>query len=174
MFEKLVSHILGRVPVQSKYAKVTKINDNQTIDCSDLVDKTEYKEVQLTATESDNLYLKLVPKVGSVVLISSINNSQEDYYVSMFSEIETLDLITNKLVFNEGKLGGMVKIKELESNLERLKTYCETLKSAIGSGLGAVGAGVAANGASGASAFNGAMESAVISFEDMENDKILM
>lgn len=75
--------------------------------------------------------------------------------------------------WNEGKNGGMVLLKKCEANLESLKSYCEALKTAVASGLGAVGAGPAANGATGASAFNTAMASALINFEDMENTKIV-
>lgn len=172
MYEPLLRYILSKIPVQSRYAVVVAINANQTIDCVDLVDMTLYKEVQLTATETEDTVFKMVPKIKSTVIISSLNNSREDWYVSMFSEINECHLTANKITFNEGNLGGLVKIKELESNLENLKTYCETLKTAVASGISAVGAGAAANGASGASAFNSAMASAIINFDDMENNAI--
>jgi hypothetical protein len=76
------------------------------------------------------------------------------------------------VILNGGDLGGLVKIAELEDNLNQLKTYVETLKSAIYTGFNSVGTAMSANGKLGAEAFNGAMSSTSISFKDMENEKV--
>ena len=79
----------------------------------------------------------------------------------------------DKITFNDGGNGGLVKIEALERSLESLKNYCETLQQAVSAGLNAVGTGTAANGAAGAGAFDTAMASVSIRIEAMENDKIM-
>jgi hypothetical protein len=163
--------IKRRIISQSVYAKVVKINDNQTIDCVDIATNTEYKEVQLTATETKDSFILVTPKVGSTVVVSFLNNVKNDAYVNGFSELEKLEITIEETIWNGGKKGGLVQINELKENMESLKSYCEQLKTAIASGISAVGVGVAANGGTGASAFNSAMSSAVIDFKDMEDTK---
>ncbi len=88
------------------------------------------------------------------------------------SEFTSAELNKNGIVFNGGTLRGLVKIEELEDNLNQLKQYVENLKSATSTGIKSVGAGTAASGPTGAGAFDAAMDSASINFKDMENKKV--
>jgi len=73
---------------------------------------------------------------------------------------------------NGGNLGGLVKLQELEQNLNSIKTYLSALNGAISAAFTAVGAGPSANGASGAASFNTAMSAQQINYASMENTKI--
>lgn len=84
----------------------------------------------------------------------------------------TIRVAQDIIELNGGSLGGLVKIAELERNLNSLKQYCEQLKSAVSTGIGAVGDGDFALGSVGKSAFNAAMSGVSIRFDDMENEKI--
>ncbi|MFR9574301.1 MAG: hypothetical protein SNG79_01415 [Rikenellaceae bacterium] len=83
-----------------------------------------------------------------------------------------LNINADQTTFNGGGNGAMVKIAELESNLDSLKTYVEAINSALPTAFSAIGASTAAVGANGATSYQGAMASQVILFEDMANDKI--
>lgn len=85
----------------------------------------------------------------------------------------SLNLADDTITMNGGELKGLVKLEELESNLNSLKDYCETLKDAIVAGFGKIGSGMSANGGSGATEFEGKMAGASISFKDMENKNII-
>lgn len=82
------------------------------------------------------------------------------------------ELTENGISLNGGSLRGLVKIAELEDNLNQLKQYVETMKSAVSSGINAVGVSTAANGPVGAGVFDTAMASALINFKNMENKKV--
>jgi hypothetical protein len=140
--ELICKIVESKIIEQSVYAVVVKINDNQTIDCEDLVNQTIYKEIQLTATETKDSFLLITPKVGSTVIISFLNNDKKDGYVSSFSDLDKIELIIahsqltiNKdgIVMNGGDLGGLViidklvnKINDLEQKYNDLLNSCKT------------------------------------------------
>lgn len=82
----------------------------------------------------------------------------------------SIELTDDTITMNGGELKGLVKLEQLEKNLESLKSYCEALKSATSAGFGAIKGQITSNGAS---EFSGGMAGKSISFEDMENDKII-
>ena len=84
----------------------------------------------------------------------------------------TIRVAQDVIELNCGSLGGLVKIAELERNLNSLKRYCEQLKSAVVSGFNSVGVGSSASGPNGATATNAAMAGVSIRFDDMEYEKI--
>ena len=142
--------------------------------------------------------LLVVPAVGSVILVADIScGTLRELNAIGYSVVEsirfhqgettitaaaeTVDVtvgsskvhIEDGLVrFNEGDNGGLVKVEEARETFQSIKSYCETMKAAIAQGIAAVGAGEAANGATGAAAFEGAMASAEITIENMENEKV--
>lgn len=142
--------------------------------------------------------LLVVPAVGSVILVADIScGTLRELNAIGYSEVESIRFHQGKTTitataeaadmtvgdskvhiedgqvrFNEGDNGGLVKIEEARQTFQSIKTYCETMKEAVAKGIAAVGAGEAANGATGATAFEGAMASALITIEDMENKQV--
>jgi hypothetical protein len=85
----------------------------------------------------------------------------------------TLKITDQEILINDGSLGGLIKIKELKSDLEKLNSYMDTLKNAISSGLKAVGVSTAASGTIGAQAFDTAIATAQLpSYSKIENEKV--
>jgi hypothetical protein len=107
-----------------------------------------------------------IPAVGSEVFCVSEGNSDNSFVVAICSELE-------KVVFNGGQLGGLVKLQELKDNLDSLKQFVEAVHSALPTAFNAVGASTAANGALGATSYQGAMAGKMVQFKDMEDKKIL-
>ncbi|MBN9293735.1 MAG: hypothetical protein J0G96_07140 [Flavobacteriia bacterium] len=113
------------------------------------------------------------PEVGSIVLCAMADGKLENLKVVLFSEIVNMELMPKEQLKLRGDdFGGLVKLKDLENNLDALKQYCEAMKNAVMTGLNAVGASTAASGPNGATAFNGAMSSQAITFKDMENKNV--
>lgn len=167
--------------------------------CRARIDNLEIPDIRLSSIPggAENGLL-VVPAKGSIILVADIScGNLRELCAIGYSEIEsvrfhqgrttltadaegaTLEcggsrvrIEDDKVTFNDGGNGGLVKIEALERSLESLKSYCETLGQAVSAGLNAVGAGTAANGAAGAGAFDTAMASASIRIEAMENDKI--
>ncbi len=95
-----------------------------------------------------------------------------DSVICKVGDNTSAELTNDGIVLNGGSLRGLVKIDELEDNLDQLKKYVETMKKAISTGIKAVGVSTAASGPTGATAFDGAMASAMINFKNMENEKV--
>ena len=106
------------------------------------------------------------PAVGSTVLAADLSGGKmRDLVVLMVEKAETM-------IFNGGKLGGLIKIEELKKSLDSLKQYCEDLKTAVAQGLTAVGVGTTASGTTGAQTFNQLMTGKSITIEEMEDEMI--
>lgn len=76
------------------------------------------------------------------------------------------------ILFNGGDLRGLVKITELENNLNSLKTFVEAMHRSLPVAFTAVLAALAANGALGAQSYTASMTGQMIRFENMENKKV--
>ena len=76
-----------------------------------------------------------------------------------------------KIEMNGGNLGGLIKLQQLESNLDKLKKYVEDLATMASSAMAPM---AALDGGASVATFNtnwGAMK-ATFSFDDMEDTKI--
>lgn len=113
------------------------------------------------------------PVIGSYVLCGMTDGKMENLTAMVYSEIKNIRFApSEKLIFRNEDFGGLVKIQNLENNINSLKQAIETIKSAVATGLTAVGVSSAANGPAGASAFNTATSGVVINFENMENPNV--
>jgi len=167
---------------------------NKTIDCEAInEDKTEFVNVMLSAEANDSF--SIYPAVDSTVLIMFTSFLK---LVILIEEVESLVcdidknhfemdkdkfLINNNdtiiqldkngdIVLNDGSFDGIPILNKIQANLDSIKSYLDTLKAAISTGINAVGVSTAASGTVGATAFDTAMLTAIINFEDMENTKI--
>lgn len=128
-----------------------------------------------------------IPVIGTDVHL--LNIGRPDWLVIAVEEIEKTVLIAktelkveaagakllmNKdgIVLNDGGNGAMVKIKELEDNLNSLKDYVEAINTALPLAFAAIKAGAAADGASGASKYKADMLGKAITIKPMNNDKV--
>ena len=142
----------------------------------------EYDQVRLRAVadeKKDGYCLK--PTVGSMVVVEQVEGSEAEMYVAKYSELDEVELligdskfnvVDGRFTFNDGKNGDVVILGKLNNNLDAIKQYLNTMKQAVSAGIKAVGISNAANGTTGAAAFDGAMASASLNFEDMGNDKV--
>jgi hypothetical protein len=167
-----------QVPLQSVYAIVKEVDwDKKTMTAVGVKDDLEYFKVKLGI---GSYYRK--PKQNTLCIIGTIENNEVDKYLIDAAEVEQHLIIdqsgfewllnNGNLTMNGDNFGAMIKIQELEDNLNQLKTYVENMKTSIGTGFTAVKAGTAADGPGGKTAFDGAMASQSINFKNMANDKI--
>ncbi len=135
---------------------------------------------RLNVVDNVENYVTTVPKEGSEVL-AVLPDGRGQAMVIGCSEVEKViwrvgdskqEFRHEGIVYNEGENGGMVKVQELEQNLEYLKNYVQAINTALPGAFTAIGASSAANGANGASSYQSAMSGQVINFENMENIKI--
>ena len=173
--------------------------DVRTVDCTPIDEGAPLLGVNLQANQESKFGVVVFPRVGSYIVVGFVAEGSAGV-VLMTDDIESIEVVVSDdssrmvidengaridvgdnisvevtkdgVVLNDGSLGGMVKLQELNSNFDQLKSYVETMKTAISTGLNAVGASTAASGAAGAAAFDLAMSAALISFQDMENKKV--
>ncbi len=105
---------LAKRDVDTFPAKVISVNKEKgtcVVNDGDI----DYTDVQLSATiESNSKRFYLIPKVGSFVLVSPINEDIHRLYVAFFSEIEELDFQTEKSQIKINDEGFLLK-KENET-----------------------------------------------------------
>ena len=176
-FGKQVAELVGRAVVQA--VTVQSVDDKYAY--VSVFDGDAPYRVPLQMLNIGTTFLRIVPTIGSTALVFNANGNANTKCFVGFGSVDRVDVIvgestikvtSEEILLNGGTLGGLVKIQELESNLNALKSYCEALKSAVSTGLSAVGESVAASGSAGATAFDGGMAGKSISFESMENEKI--
>jgi hypothetical protein len=146
------------------------VSDNASAESEGLVsvkhDGLDFEvRLQAVSGKADKGYIP-VPAVGSEVFCVSEGNSDNSFTVAVCSELD-------RIVFNGGQLGGLVKLQELNENLDSLKQYVEAIHNALPTAFNAIGASTAANGASGAASYQGTMAGKAVQLKDMENKKIL-
>lgn len=123
IYHRLLEVIGGNVPVQSEMATVKAV-DKDKLECTVVPLTNEelvIEEVNLKAVIDDtkNGFVQ-IPKIGSIVLISLIENTDGDHYVAMYSDIEEIQFIKNdkEVLKIDGKGDFSVMDKEGESILK--------------------------------------------------------
>lgn len=170
------------------YATIESV-DEKTRTCTVAIEEVTFDEVMLYAVADDKLTgFCFIPKIESIVLVSRIAGSNM-MFVAMFSQVDKVllsvgdkveltitgdkvELKADEIVFNGGENKGLVKVEQLQKNLDSLKTYVEAIHAALPSAFSAVGAAMLSNGAAGGTAYTCAMAGKSVVLENMENQKI--
>jgi hypothetical protein len=157
-------------------AQVVSVDKTQRT-CTVEHDGLTYEDIRLNAVIDNNGNTSyIVPKPNSWVMITFIETSDTEAYITATSEVDEIIYTAKKIsitadetIFNTGDFGGLVKIKELENNLNQLKTYCEGLKKAIQAGFTTLSP---IDGTASVTTFNTASAALLINYVKMENEKI--
>jgi hypothetical protein len=148
---------------------VDKVNlGSRIIECTpnDSIGDTKYENVSMLASIDDGFIL--VPKVDSEILVLDYGVTKQPLAIQ-YSELEEAYLICDKIQFNDGKLGGLVKVNDLKTQLNTLQSEINTLKTLVGAAI-SVYSGILDGGAS-AATFNAAVLPQ-INLSNIENKKI--
>ena len=131
-------------PKFSKACIVRSVSANpttglMTCDCESIQDKTVLEDVRLVAdfkNTATTTGFVLVPKVGSIVLVSFLADSE--CYVSMVSDVDTIFLNGNNYEGIVKAFDLTIKLNALENNLNNILMALKGITVSIGSGGGAV------------------------------------
>ncbi|GEM_PF-3052936 len=128
---KLDEQILNRLREMIKapylvFPASVKEVDRDTLTCTVLPqDGVEMFDVRLKAgVENVTEGLVEIPAVDSSVLVVLIGNSTENAFVAKCSRVE-------EVLFYGGANGGLIRVEELVSQLEKINSYLNTLSSAL-------------------------------------------
>lgn len=154
------------LPPQVVVGKVKSVDWNAKTCVVEVEEGYDRLDVRLLATEGNSPdAFALKPKVNSEVLVEMLEDNPAITRVCAYTEVDEVWL-------RGDAFGGLVKLAEVEHNLDELKTYVETMNAAIGPAMTAILAGTAANGQFGADAYDLAMATQAINFQDMENPNV--
>lgn len=124
------------------------------------------QDVRLKAgVETEYTGLVEIPELGSSVLVGLIGNDSDTAYIVKCSKVE-------KIIINNGGLGGLVKIEELRESFDSIKDYIDSLQSAISSAFTSVGEASAASGSAARTTFEASMIGRSIEIKNMEDTKV--
>lgn len=153
-----------KIPDQVFPAEVLSVDLNTHTIKVKPVGRAEIPDVRLKAgEESENTGIVEVPEVNSSVLVGLIGNDKNTAYVVKCSKVSSV-------IINGGDLGGLIKIEELKSELDKYNQLLEAFLNALSTPVSEPG-----NGAP--SAFQAALNSALSSkqlpdFAQIEDDKV--
>ena len=118
-------------------AKVKSVNGET---CTVELEGITLTDVRLRAVvNGENSKILVTPKTDSYVLVVDLAGDLSQLAVVGYSEVEKIEVDTDKIIFNGGNNNGLVKIEELKRNLNSLKNYVEAMASAVSTAFSAVG-----------------------------------
>ena len=168
-------------PLLVTVGKVSNIDESKRICDISIDEDITLSNCRLNAIiDSYENHLLIVPKNNSMVAFITVGGKLTEPLIIAYSEIEKVlltigesDILIEdgKIEMNGGNLGGLIKLQQLESNLDKLKKYVEDLATMASSAMAPM---AALDGGASVATFNtnwGAMK-ATFSFDDMEDTKI--
>ncbi len=123
-----IREILGKMPKYSFIAQVVEVN-GATCKVARLGDNMIINNVRLNELSDETTGIVIRPKTDSCVLIAVIDDF--NYYVSLYSEIDSVDIQCDKITINGGDNGGLINIEELKKQLNKMTKRIDGIMSAI-------------------------------------------
>lgn len=123
-----IRKIMGKMPKYSFIAQVVEVNE-ATCKVVRLGDNLFINNVRLNELSDSKTGLVVSPKLDSCVVVAAIDDF--NYYVSLFSEIDAVDIHCDKITINGGDNGGLVNIKELKKQLDKVTKRIDVIINAL-------------------------------------------
>jgi len=86
-------------------------------------------DVRLQGAFGLNTGLVIIPKDGSVVVVTFINRTAA--FVSMFTEVDKVLLDTDLFQMNGGSNGGLINVEDLVTQMNKAQNDLNSLKTAL-------------------------------------------
>jgi len=106
-------------------AKVKSVENNTT--CTVELDGLAVSDVRLRAVvNGETSKILVTPKTGSYVLVADLPGDLSQLAVVGYSEVEQIEIDTDKIIFNGGNNKGLIQIEKLTQKLNELVTAFNT------------------------------------------------
>lgn len=133
MIEELIKSILKRylkvINYEAKVISVDKEADTCTVQAEDA---PEIEGVKLRSMLGSSTYKLIVyPVVGSYVMVSVINNLENELFVSQVSEVDEIVTDCEQITYNGGEHGGLVNWPDLKEQLDKTNEVVNAIKQAM-------------------------------------------
>lgn len=173
MLEDLIKSILKRYSKTKNFeGEVVSVDELKETCVVKPVDAPELFGVRLKSiigTTSSRLVI--IPKVGSYVTVSVLNNIETETYVTQFSEVDKILTNCENVIYNEGSKGGLVNWPDAKVQLEKTNELLQALIGAIN------GAPIPEPGSGSPSALQAALKGALVGkqlgdYSNLEDTKV--
>lgn len=124
----LLKAIMGKIPQNCFVAQVQKV-DGATCTVVRQGDNLKIAGVRLNELSDESVGMVIKPKADSFVLVARIDDF--NYYVSLYSEIDSVDIQCDKITINGGDNGGLINIEELKKQLDKMSKRIDTIINAL-------------------------------------------
>jgi len=126
VFEQLVDNVVNKQNYYAIKGKATNIDEaKRTCDLEPFNEMAKRTNIRLQSVVSETLGFVLIPKLNSTIVVSFFDSKKG--YVTLTSELEKILIDTNLTQFNGGALGGLIKINDLVTNIQKIETTLEAL-----------------------------------------------
>lgn len=116
-----IRRLVGPVGYDSVLCKVVKVTGN-TCTVTTLLNDVEIDNVRLCADINKPPGVLLTPAKDSIVVVTMLDKMNS--YISLFSQVDSI-------VLNGGEQGGLVKVKELTKQLDKLTKRVDGIMHAL-------------------------------------------
>ncbi len=122
--KNIMANVLKNEEIYSLVCNVDKVNDDGTIDCTPIRDEdADIFGVRLQADiDKTAIGLLIKPVVNSNVVVTFIGKNTA--YVALYGEID-------EILIDDGKNGGLIKIEELRTQVNKNTAVLDTLKTIL-------------------------------------------
>jgi hypothetical protein len=137
MLEELIKSVLKRFSKTRNYeGEVVSVDEVKETCVVKPVDAPELLGVRLKSIIGNTTTsLVIVPKVGSYVTVSVLNNIETETYVTQFSEVEKILTNCDNVIYNGGSKGGLVNWPDAKVQLDKtnevLQVVVDSLKNFV-------------------------------------------
>lgn len=122
-------------PMHTVLCKVEAVDITEaTCDAAPVDGSPIYYKVRLRATiDSSQAGIIIIPVIGSYVLVGCISDIDDFRYVILYDQIQSIEIVCDDIRLNGVGNGGVVKVSELISAINRLETIVSSHQHAYAS-----------------------------------------
>lgn len=137
MLEELIKSIFKRLSKTRNYeGEVVSVDEVKETCVVKPVDAPELLGVRLKSIIGNTTTrLVIIPKVGSYVTVSVLNNIETETYVTQFSEVDKILTNCENVIYNGGDKGGLVNWPDAKEQLDKtnevLQAVVDSLKNFV-------------------------------------------
>ena len=133
MLEELIKSVLKRFSKTRNYeGEVVSVDEVKETCVVKPVDAPELLGVRLKSIIGNTTTsLVIIPKVGSYVTVSVLNNIETETYVTQFSEVEKILTNCDNVIYNGGTKGGLVNWPDAKVQLDKTNEVLQAVVDAL-------------------------------------------
>jgi hypothetical protein len=157
--------------IQGVVTAVSESNKTCTVKLSDEgVEVFDVRLMALAENEADKGIL-IIPKIGSTVMVSPIENVDTMYILTKYTEVQKIIIdVETDIIINGGQNQGLVKVSQLVSDLNSIKSDLNTIKNIFKTWVPVANDGGAALKSASSTWANQSLQESTIN--SLQNDKV--